>query len=109
MAELLSTSGVNVAILDTTKNRNSYYIYTKNEEALRETASHSLQGLVKGIAEGIQVHQNLTVYTSLPDETEEIIHTDKILETLLKNHSLILIDTDFDTPARYFEQSQEIY
>ena len=109
LAELLSTSGVNVAILDTTKNRNSYYIYTKNEEALRETASHSLQGLVKGIAEGIQVHQNLTVYTSLPDETEEIIHTDKILETLLKNHSLILIDTDFDTPARYFEQSQEIY
>ena len=109
LAELLSTSGVNVAILDTTKNRNSYYIYTKNEEALRETASRSLQGLVNGIAEGIQVHQNLTVYTSLPDETEEIIHTDKILETLLKNHSLILIDTDFDTPARYFEQSQEIY
>ena len=109
LAELLSTSGVNVAILDTTKNRNSYYIYTKNEEALRETASHSLQGLVNGIAEGIQVHQNLTVYTSLPDETEEIIHTDQILETLLKNHSLILIDTDFDTPARYFEQSQEIY
>ena len=36
LAQLLSTTGVNVAILDTTRNRNSYYIYTKNEEELRE-------------------------------------------------------------------------
>ena len=109
LAELLSEAGVNVAILDTTKNRNSYYIYTKNEESLRETANTSINGLVNGVANGIPVNRNLTVYTSLPDENEDIIHTDKILETLLKHHSLILIDTDFDTPFRYFEQSQEIY
>ena len=109
LAELLSTSGVNVAILDTTKNRNSYYIYTKNEEELREIAANSIQGLATGIAKGIPVNKNLTVYTSLPDEGEDIVHTDRILETLLKNHSLILIDTDFDTPFRYFEQSQETY
>ena len=109
LAELLSTSGVNVAILDTTKNRNSYYIYTKNEEALRDIASHSIQGLANGTASGIPVNKNLTVYTSLPDEGEDIVHADRILETLLKNHSLILIDTDFDTPLRYFEQSQETY
>ena len=109
LAELLSTSGVNVAILDTTKNRNSYYIYTKNEEELRRIASQSIQGLTRGVANGIQVNKNLTVYTSLPEESEDLIHTDKILETLLKSHSLILIDTDFDTPFRYFEQSQETY
>ena len=109
LAELLSTSGINVAILDTTKNRNSYYIYTKNEENLREIAANSIQGLVNGVANGIAVNNNLTVYTSLPDENDDIIHTDKILETLLKKHSLILIDTDFDTPFRYFEQAQEIY
>ena len=109
LAELLSTSGVNVAILDTTKNRNSYYIYTKNEEELREIATHSIQGLANGTANGIPVNKNLTVYTSLPDEGEDIVHADRILETLLKNHSLILIDTDFDTPLRYFEQSQETY
>ena len=109
LAELLSTSGINVAILDTTQNRNSYYIYTKNEEELREIAANSIQGLANGEARGIKVNQNLTVYTSLPDEGEEIVHTDKILETLLQNHSLILIDTDFDTPYRYFEQAQEIY
>ncbi len=109
LAELLSEAGVNVAILDTTKNRNSYYIFTKNEESLRDIARTSIQKLATGVANGIPVNKNLTVYTSLPEEGEDIVHTDKILETLLKNHTLILIDTDFDTPLRYFEQSQEIY
>ena len=109
VAELLAESGVNVAILDTTKNRNSYYIYTKNEEELREIATNSVKKLTNGIANGIPVNKNLTVYTSLPSDSEDLIHTDKILETLLKNHTLILIDTDFNTPFRYFEQSQETY
>lgn len=109
LAELLSSSGVNTAILDTTKNRNSYYIYTKNEEELRNTATHSIRDLANGIATGIQVNRNLTVYTSLPDEGEDIINVDRILETLLKNHSLILIDTDFETPMGYFVQSKETY
>ena len=109
LAELLSSSGINVAILDATTNRNAYYIYTKNEEDLRKIATQSIDGLANGIANGIAVNKNLTVYTSLPEEGEGINKVDKVLETLLKNHSLILIDTDFKTPARYFEQSQETY
>ena len=109
LAEMLSTAGIDIAILDTTKNRNSYYIYTKNEEELRKIAEQSIVGLSKGMASGIEVHKNLTVYTSLPEDNEAIEHTDKILETLLKKHTLILIDTDFKTPSRYFEQAQEIY
>ncbi len=109
LAQLLSSSGINVAILDATRNRNAYYIYTRNEEDLRKIATQSIDGLAKGIANGISVNKNLTVYTSLPEEGEGIQQTDKVLETLLKNHSLILIDTDFKTPARYFEQSQETY
>ena len=109
LAEMLSTAGIDIAILDTTKNRNSYYIYTKNEEELRKIAEQSIVGLSKGMASGIEVHKNLTVYTSLPEDNESIEHADKILETLLKKHTLILIDTDFKTPSRYFEQAQEIY
>ena len=109
IAELMSSIGINTAILDTTKNRNSYYIYTKNEEPLREIATHSIEGLAQGMARGISVNKNLTVYTSLPDENDTIAHVDRILETLLKNYSLILIDTDFDTPLGYFKQSQETY
>lgn len=109
LSQLLSNAGINVAILDTTKNRNSYYIYTKNEEELRNIASYSIDNLVNGIANGIKVNNNLTVYTSLPTEGEAIVNVDKILETLLKQHSLILIDSDFDTPYNYFKQAQEIY
>ena len=109
LAELLSSSGIDTAILDTTKNRNSYYIYTKNEEELRAIATRSITGLANGIAEGISVNKNLTVYTSLPDEGEAIVNVGKILETLLQKHSLILIDTDFDTPIGYFKESQETY
>lgn len=109
VAELLASIGINVAILDTTQNRNSYYIYTKNEEPLREVATHSIENLARGVASGISVNRNLTVYTSLPDDEDKINHVDKILETLLQKHSLILIDTDFETPLRYFEQSQETY
>ena len=109
VAELLSSMGINVAILDTTMNRNSYYIYTKNEEALRNIAANSIEQLSQGIANGIQVNKNLTVFTSLPDERDSIVKVDEILETLVKNYSLILIDCDFNTPIGYFKQSLETY
>ena len=109
VAELLSSMGINVAILDTTTNRNSYYIYTKNEEALRNIATNSIEQLSEGVANGIQVNKNLTVFTSLPDEQDSISRVDEILETLVKNYSLILIDCDFNTPVGYFKQSLETY
>ena len=109
LAEYLSKNGVKVAILDTTKNRNSYYVYTNNEKELMRIATDSIDNLAKGFSEGVKINNNLTVYTSLPGEESAVNHTDRILETLLENHSLILVDADFDTPIRYFEQSQEIY
>ena len=109
LAEILSMGGVNTAILDTTKNRNAYYIYTKNEEELRQIAAGSIDGLARGVANGIQVNSNLTVYTSLPEEGKGIKNVNRVLESLLKKHSLILIDSDFETPIGYFEQSQETY
>lgn len=109
LAQITSEMGIDTAILDTTKNRNSYYIYTKNEEDLRKIAMNSINNLVQGTANGIQAGRNLTVYTSLPDETEGIENAGAILQTLLKKHSLVLIDCDFDTPIEYFGKVQEIY
>lgn len=108
LAELFSSMGINTAILDVTKNKNAYYIYTKNEEELRKVAFNSMSNLEKGIAQGIKVNNNLTVYTSLPAENEEV-NPENILATLAKNYSLVLIDSDFDTPISYFANSQEIY
>lgn len=109
LAELLSSQGINVAILDATQNRNSYYIYTKNEENLRKTAFECIKNLSLGTARGIPVNNNLTVYTSLPNESNDITKVGPILETLVKNHSLILIDCDFQTPLDYFANAQEMY
>ncbi len=109
VAQLLSEMGINTAILDATMNRNSYYIYTKNEEELRNIATYSLENLAQGNDRGIKINKNLTVYTSLADEKNLINRVDDILETLLINHSLILIDCDFDSPLGYFKNSNETY
>lgn len=109
LAEYASSMGINVAILDTTKNKNSYYIYTKNEEELRQIAENCLGNLISGQAKGISVNKNLTVYTSLPEDREELENVNAILEPLVRVHDLILIDCDFDTPYGYFANAQEIY
>ena len=109
VAQILSSMGISTAILDTTANRNSFYIYTKNEEELRKTASYSIENLVQGIARGIEVNKNLSVFTSLPDGKDTINNVDEILRTLVSNYSVILIDCDFGTSIGYFKQSQEVY
>lgn len=53
---------------------------------------NTLQNLSNGQAKGITVNRNLTVYTSLPTEREELNNAQNILETLVRNHSLVLID-----------------
>ena len=109
VAELLSTSDVDVAILDLTQNRNAYYIYTKNEEELRQRSNYTFSNLKIGKANGIQVHRNLTVYTSPMENEENLNDVEPIIETLARNHTLILMDCDFTTPTRYFKYAQEIY
>jgi len=109
IAELLSSTGINIAILDTTKNKNSYYIYTKNDEELRKIAFLTSKKLKDGLAEGIKVNKNLTVYTCLPNSEGFAENIDTILSTLINKHTVVLIDCDFDTPIEYFKHSQEIY
>ena len=110
LAALFSLSGINTAILDMTKNKNSYYIYTNNEEELRNIAYNSISKLQSGgYAEGIKVNKNLSVYTALPNDGKDYSNAEPILSTLVQNHSLILIDCDFDTDPSYFASCQEIY
>ena len=109
MADMLSKQGIKTAILDLTKNRNAYYIYTKNEEELRKIAYSSIDNLVQGTASGIKVNSYLDVYTSLPGESNDINQYGEILETLAKNYSLIILDCDFKTEYGYIKEAQEIY
>ncbi len=47
-AEMLASIGINTAILDMTKTKNAYYIYTNNEENLRNIAKQCMSGLRRG-------------------------------------------------------------
>ena len=107
-AEMLASMGIETAILDLTKNKNAYYIYTNNEETLRNIARNCMANLQDGIAEGIKVNKHLTIYTEMPGEEQEY-NIENVLQTLLKSYSAILIDTDFETNPEIFQKVQEIY
>ncbi len=109
LAEMLSNEGIKTAILDLTKNKNSYYIYTNNEEELREIAQNSFEKLTKGISEGITINKNLSVFTSLPGNDDSLDDVTNIIQTLLENYTVVLMDCDFNTDPRYFKIAQEIY
>lgn len=109
LAEMIAKQGIKTAILDLTQNRNAYYIYTKNEEELRKTAFSCRENLAQGIANGIKVNHHLDVYTSLPGENTSVEEYNSILETLVRNYSLILLDCDFKSPYEYLKAAQEIY
>lgn len=109
VAEMLASTGISTAILDMSKNKNAYYVYTNNEERLMNAAKNSIYKLRSGVAEGVRVNKNLTVFTSLPEEENDYTDVEAILGTLIKNFSAVLIDCDFDTPLEYFEKAQEIY
>ena len=109
IAEILSNNGIDTAILDLTQNRNSYYIYTKNDEDLRNKSNYIMKNLKAGKANGIQEHKNLTIYTSPFENDENLEAVEPIVETLLTMHTVVLMDCDFLTPMRYFKYAQEIY
>lgn len=109
LAEIMSKKGIRTAILDLTKNKNAYYIYTQNEEELRRKAFSCIANLRNGIADGIQVNKNLTVYTTLPNEDADLEDYQSILQTLAQNYSLVLMDCDFDTNYGYLKNAQEMY
>ncbi len=109
LGKTLASMGIKTAILDLTANRNSYYIFTNNDEKLRGIAYESIKKLRSGIASGISVDRNLDVYTALPGDNVPLQDVDNILATLVQNYSLVLMDCDFSTPTEYFGATQEIY
>ena len=111
LAQMLIQSNVKVAILDETQNRNSFYIYTNNDEPLINKAVSSIRNSENGLAKGLDVSRYLTVYTNIPDgglenKTEDI---EAIVSTLTHNYDIILVDSDFETNEKFFAYASEIY
>ena len=110
IAKILSDDGIDTAILDATKNKNSYYVYNNNDDELRTAAANSITNLIDGNPGGMKISQNLSIYVEVPDQMETRMgEVGPILENIVREHSVILIDCDFNTPLEYFANAQEIY
>lgn len=110
LAQLLSQSGINTAVVDLTKNKNSYYMFTDNDANKVKIATESLKNLSKGLVNGLVVKNNLTVFTALPDDMEaDNLDYRSILESLSSRYDVILLDCDFHTNQSCFVLSNEIY
>ena len=70
---------------------------------------NSFKDLSEGKLNGLQIENNLTVYTDVPGKNEYSARVENILETLLKKHQVVIIDTDFSTDADYFAYSEQVY
>ena len=109
IARIMARRNFDVAILDMTQNKDSYYIYTQNKESIRVSIRNSFKDLSEGKLNGLQIENNLTVYTDVPGKNEYSARVENILETLLKKHQVVIIDTDFSTDADYFAYSEQVY
>ena len=69
-AHMLSDMGISTAILDMTKTRNAYYIYTNSEEQLMKTAKDSIYKLKSGVADGVKIGKGAIVGSA---DSEEIL------------------------------------
>ena len=109
IARIMARRNFDVAILDMTQNKDSYYIYTQNKESIRVSIRNSFKDLSEGKLNGLQIENNLTVYTDVPEKNEYSARVENIFETLLKKHQVVIIDTDFSTDADYFAYSEQVY
>ena len=110
VANYFALKGVKTAILDLTKKKNSYYIYTKNEEELRKQTYECLNRLSSGVEIGLKLNNDyLTVFTTLPNDNIASYNINNMLNTLRGKYDVVLIDADFASPIECFENSEEIY
>ena len=110
LAQLLSEEGIKTCIIDLTKNKNSYYLYTDNDNKKSAIASKSLEELSNGNLKGLEINNNLTLFTSLPEASDKVeFNIQNILNLVSTNFDIILLDCDFNTPYTYFVKSNEIY
>ena len=104
----LARNKIKTAIVDLTKKRDTYTIYTYDNEGKRHIAAESLKYASNGLNEPL-IYDKLSIYTGMPGEDRKTYNASAALETISSNSNAILIDTDFTTPIDYFRICQEIY
>ncbi len=108
VATHLAKKNIKTAIVDLTRKRDSYTIYTYDNEGKRNIAAESLKYASKGMNEPLN-YDALSIYTSMPGEDRKSYNAGRLIETVMESNTVILIDADFTTPMDYFRLCQEIY
>lgn len=108
IATMLYKKKIPVGIVDMTKKRDSYTLYTYDNEGKRAIAAESLRYASNGMNEPL-VYGKLSVYTGVPGEDRKQYQAATVIETVSANNSVTLIDCDFSTPAEYYRLASEIY
>lgn len=104
----LARNKVKTAIVDVTRKRDTYTIYTYDNEGKRHIAAESLKYASNGLNEPL-IYEKLSIYTGMPGEDRKAYNASVAMETIRQNNNAVLIDADFTTPIEYFRQCQEIY
>lgn len=104
----LAKNKIKTAIVDLTKKRDTYTIYTYDNEGKRHIAAQSLTYASNGMNEPL-IYDKLSIYTSMPGDDRKKYNPGVLVDTIAQNNNVVLIDTDFTTPAEYFRICQEIY
>lgn len=108
ISNVLYRRDVKVGIVDLTKKRDSYLLYTYDNEGKRAIAAESMKYASNGMNEPL-MYGKLSIYTGMPGEDRRQYNAAKVIETVTNNNSIVLIDCDFSTPIDYYRLAQEIY
>ena len=104
----LAKQKVKTALVDMTRKRDLYTIYTYDNSGKRNIAGETLRYASAGKNEPL-VYEKLSVYTAVPGEDRKAYNPNVLVETISKNNNIVLIDADFSTPLDYFRLAQDIY
>jgi hypothetical protein len=104
----LAKNKVKTAICDVTSKRDTYTIYTYDNEGKRAIAAESLRYASNGLNEPL-IYEKLSIYTGMPGDDRKQYNASIAIDTIMQNNNVVLIDTDFTTPYDYFRLCQEIY
>lgn len=104
----LAKQKIKTAMVDMTRKRDLYTIYTYDNTGKRNIAGESLRYASSGKNEPL-VYDKLSVYTAVPGEDRKSYNPNVLVDTIVKNNNVVLIDADFSTPLDYFRLAQDIY
>ncbi len=104
----LAKQKVKTAMVDMTRKRDLYTIYTYDNTGKRNIAGDSLRYASSGKNEPL-IYDKLSIYTAVPGEDRKSYNPSVLVDTIVKNNNVVLIDADFSTPLDYFRLAQDIY